>query len=332
MPQATSSKLVESASFGVGAKKEKTNLKRLMGSGVLVLVIAVLWIGLSIASPFFLTYNNLFNLGRQTAINGIIALGMTFVIVSGGIDLSVGSVVAIGSLFLALILKAGTPVFAGLALTLLLAVVLGLINGIVVFEGNVPPFIATLGMMIVARGIGLVISKARLITGLPLSFTNFAQAAPLGIPTLVIVLAVAAVASDFILRKTSFGRSVYALGSSREAARLSGINIRLITYGVYIMSAFMSGIAAILLTSRLSSGIPTAGQGYELDAIAAAVVGGASLNGAEGSIVGTILGAFIMSTLRNGGNLLGLDPFYLEIIIGILLVVTVFIDQIQKRR
>lgn len=330
MPQATPSKLVEGASFG--AKKEKTNLKRLMGSGVLVLVIAVLWIGLSLASPFFLTYNNLFNLGRQTAINGIIALGMTFVIVSGGIDLSVGSVVAIGSLFLALILKAGMPVFAAITLTLLLAVLLGLINGIVIFEGNVPPFIATLGMMIVARGIGLVISKARLITGLPLSFNNFAQAAPFGIPTLVIVLAVAAVASDFILRKTSFGRSVYALGSSREAARLSGINIRLITYGVYVMSAFMSGIAAILLTSRLGSGIPTAGQGYELDAIAAAVVGGASLNGAEGSIVGTILGAFIMSTLRNGGNLLGLDPFYLEIIIGILLVVTVFIDQIQKRR
>lgn len=331
MPQVTSSKTVDNATH-VTEKSKKSGRRRLASSGSLVLVIAALWIGLSIASPFFLTYNNLFNLGRQTAINGIIALGMTFVIVSGGIDLSVGSVVAIGSLFLALILKAGLPIWLGLLLTLLLAAILGLINGVVIFEGNVPPFIATMGMMIVARGIGLVISNARIITGLPLSFTNFAQAAPLGIPTLVIVLALCAVLADFILRRTTFGRSIYALGSSREAARLSGVNIRSVTYGVYVAGALMSGIAAILLTSRLGSGIPTAGQGYELDAIAAAVVGGASLNGAEGSIVGTILGAFIMSTLRNGGNLLGLDPFYLEIIIGILLVVTVFVDQIQKRR
>ncbi|MGE5581069.1 MAG: ABC transporter permease [Bacillota bacterium] len=319
-------------STGVSSNNKRFFLKYLKGSGILIAVLAVMWIGLSIATPNFFTYNNLFNLGRQTAINGIIAIGMTFVIVTGGIDLSVGSIVAIGSLFLALILKAGTPVLLALVLVVFLAIVLGLINGIVVFEGNVPPFIATMGMMIVARGIGLVISKARIITGLPMDFINFAQAAPLGIPTLVIVLAIMAIACDFILRKTSFGRSVYALGSSREATRLSGINIRYITYGVYIISALMSGIAAILLTSRLASGIPTAGQGYELDAIAAAVVGGASLNGAEGSIIGTILGAFIMSTLRNGGNLLGLDPFYLEIIIGVLLVATVFIDQIQKRK
>lgn len=307
-------------------------LKFIKGSGALVLILAVMWISLSLATANFLTYNNLFNLGRQTAINGIIAIGMTFVIVAGGIDLSVGSVVAIGSLFLALILKAGLSIPLALLLVLFLVIVLGLINGIVVFEGNVPPFIATMGMMIVARGLGMVISQARIITGLPAAFNDFAQAAPLGIPTLVIVLAVVAVVCDLVLRKTTFGRSVYALGSSREAARLSGINIRRITYGVYILGALMSGIAAILLTSRLASGIPTSGQGYELDAIAAAVVGGASLNGAEGSILGTILGAFIMSTLRNGGNLLGLDPFYLEIIIGVLLVVTVFVDHIQKRK
>ena len=317
---------------GSSINHKKFFLKYLKGSGMLILVLAVMWIGLALATPNFFTYNNLFNLGRQTAINGIIAIGMTFVIVTGGIDLSVGSIVAIGSLFLALVLKAGMPVLLALILVMLLAIALGLINGIVVFEGNVPPFIATMGMMIVARGIGMVISQARLITGLPSDFINFAQEAPFGIPTLVLVLVIMAIISDFILRRTSFGRSVYALGSSREATRLSGINIRWITYGAYALCAFMSGIAAILLTSRLASGIPTAGQGYELDAIAAAVVGGASLNGAEGSIVGTILGAFIMSTLRNGGNLLGLDPFYLEIIIGILLVVTVFVDQIQKRK
>ncbi len=312
--------------------KQRFLKKHLKGSWILLFVLAALWIVLSIATPTFLTYNNLFNLGRQTAINGVIALGMTFVIVTGGIDISVGSIVAICSLFLALVLKAGMPVPLALLLMMLLSILLGLINGIVVFDGNVPPFIATMGMMIVARGIGMVISQARLITGLPMDFINFAQEAPLGIPSLVIVLGVMAVISGVILHKTSFGRSIYALGSSREATRLSGINIRFITYGAYAICALMSGVAAILLTSRLASGIPTAGEGYELDAIAAAVVGGASLNGAEGSIIGTILGAFIMSSLRNGGNLLGLDPFYLQIVIGILLVATVIVDQIQKRK
>ncbi len=316
----------------VTSNKQKFLKKHLKGSWILLFVLAALWIVLSIATPTFLTYNNLFNLGRQTAINGVIALGMTFVIVTGGIDISVGSIVAICSLFLALVLKAGMPVPLALLLMVLLSILLGLINGIVVFDGNVPPFIATMGMMIVARGIGMVISQARLITGLPTDFINFAQEAPLGIPSLVIVLGVMAVISGVILHKTSFGRSIYALGSSREATRLSGINIRFITYGAYAICALMSGVAAILLTSRLASGIPTAGEGYELDAIAAAVVGGASLNGAEGSIIGTILGAFIMSTLRNGGNLLGLDPFYLQIVIGILLVATVIVDQIQKRK
>ncbi len=314
------------------SNKQKFLKKHLKGSWILLFVLAALWIVLSIATPTFLTYNNLFNLGRQTAINGVIALGMTFVIVTGGIDISVGSIVAICSLFLALVLKAGMPVPLALLLMVLLSILLGLINGIVVFDGNVPPFIATMGMMIVARGIGMVISQARLITGLPMDFINFAQEAPLGIPSLVIVLGAMAVISGVILHKTSFGRSIYALGSSREATRLSGINIRFITYGAYAICALMSGVAAILLTSRLASGIPTAGEGYELDAIAAAVVGGASLNGAEGSIIGTILGAFIMSTLRNGGNLLGLDPFYLQIVIGILLVATVIVDQIQKRK
>jgi ribose/xylose/arabinose/galactoside ABC-type transport system permease subunit len=321
-----------SQSVEISPSKPKFLKKYLKGSWILLLVLAALWVILSIATHTFFTYNNLFNLGRQTAINGVIALGMTFVIVTGGIDISVGSIVAIDSLFLALVLRAGIPIPLSIALVALLSIVLGLINGIVIFDGNVPPFIATMGMMIVARGIGMVISQARLITGLPMGFINFAQEAPCGIPSLVIVLAVMAVICGFILHKTSFGRSIYALGSSREATRLSGINIRFITYGAYAICAFMSGIAAILLTSRLASGIPTAGEGYELDAIAAAVVGGASLNGAEGSIIGTILGAFIMSTLRNGGNLLGLDPFYLQIVIGILLVATVIVDQIQKRK
>lgn len=332
MSQPTASEKVDGVTPIPDRGKVAARRRRRAGSGTLVFVIAALWITLSIASPHFFTYNNLFNLGRQTAINGLIAIGMTFVIISAGIDLSVGSVVAITSLFVSLRLRAGNPILLSVVLTLALAVALGLINGIAVFEGNVPPFIATMGTMIVARGIGMVISNARIITGLPRPFANFAQAAPFGIPTLVIVWLASAALADFVLRRTTFGRAIYALGSSPEASRLSGINLRRITYGVYAVSGFMSGIAGILLTSRLASGIPTSGQGYELDAIAAAVVGGASLSGAEGSIVGTMLGALIMSTLRNGGNLLGFDPFYLEIVIGVLLVMTVLLDQIRRRR
>ena len=175
-----------------------------------------------------------------------------------------------------------------------------------------------------------MLSQGRTITNIPRPFTQFAQSTVLGVPSLFIVSVVVAIVGIFILNRTQFGRNVYAIGSSKEVARLSGINMRLNTYGIYVLSAALSSLAGILMTSRLASGIPTSGQGDEMDAIASVVIGGASLAGAEGSILGTMIGALIMATLRNGFNLLGIDPFWMRIAIGILIVLAVFVDQFRK--
>lgn len=298
----------------------------------LLFVILVMWGALTLMSPYFLTYHNLFNLARQTAVIAIIAVGMTFVIISGGIDLSVGSIVAVSSVVVSMLMVNGTAIPVAILLTLLLSCFLGLLSGIAIYDAKVPPFIATLGMMSAARGVALMFSQGRMITNIPRPFTNFAQATFLGIPSLFIVLIVVAVIGSFILNRTQFGRNVYTIGSSNEVARLSGINMRINTYGIYVLSAGLASLAGILMTSRLASGIPTSGQGDELDAIAAVVIGGASLAGAEGSILGTIIGALIMATLRNGFNLLGLDPFWMRIAIGILIVIAVFLDQFRKNK
>jgi len=314
---------------------EKFNIKNIIkknfSKATLFIVLFVMWGALTFLSPYFLTYNNIFNLVRQTAVIAVVAAGMTFVIISAGIDLSVGSIVGVSGVIVSLLMVNGVPIFLAVLLTLLITASMGLVSGIFIYEGNVPPFIATLGMMSVARGIALMLSGGQIITGLPASFIQFAQLELVGLPVLFVVLIVVAIISHFILTRTRFGRSIYTIGSSDEVARLSGINMRLNYYAIYMLNAFLSGVAGIMLTSRLSSGIPTSGLSYELDAIAAVVIGGASLSGAEGTIIGTVIGAFIMATLRNGGNLLGVDPFWLRIATGILIVVAVLFDQIRKK-
>lgn len=298
--------------------------------GSLILILLVLFVALSLASDTFFTTRNLSNLLRQTSINGIVALGMTFVIVSGGIDLSVGAVVGLSGMVAALLMSRGVDIWVSIAAALLVSMLVGVINGVVIFRGKVPPFIATLGSMTMVRGLIMLISGAAMVAGLPRSFTDFSQADLFGIPSMVLVWLLIALAAWIIMRWTVFGRNTYTIGSNPEAARLSGISVGRTTIGVYALGALFAGIAGILFTSRIANGVPTAGQGYELDAIAAAVIGGASLSGAEGSVFGTIIGAIIMQLLRNGGNLLGVNPFILEIIIGGLIVVTVFLDQRNK--
>ena len=298
--------------------------------GSLLLILAVLFIFLAIASPTFLTVRNLSNLGRQTSINGIVALGMTFVIISGGIDLSVGAVVGLSGMVAAMLMSAGVSPWLAMLAAVGVAALVGVINGVVIYYGKVPPFIATLGTMTVARGIIMLISGAAMVAGLPRSFTAFSQAEYLGIPSMILVWAFFAVIAFIITRWTVFGRNVYTIGSNAEAARLSGIDVGRTTIGVYVLCPVFAGIAGILFTSRIANGVPTAGQGYELEAIAAAVLGGASLSGAEGSVFGTVIGAIIMQLLRNGGNLLSINPFVLEILIGSLIVITVMLDQRGK--
>ena len=307
----------------------KKNKFRIAEGNLLVIVI-VLMVILSFATKNFFTVNNMRNLVRQTSVNGIIALGMTFVIISGGIDLSVGSVVGVASIVVAKLLLAGTGIFPAIIIALLVCALLGTLNGLIIHYGKVPPFIATLGMMQAARGIVMLLSNARMIAGLPKSFTGFAQLVFFGFPSLFFVWFLVIVVTFVLTTKTVFGRSIFAYGSNIEAARLSGINTAKVTISVYAMSGLLSGIAGILMTSRLGNGIPTAGQGYEMDAIASAVVGGASLSGGSGTIIGTVLGALLISLIQNGGNLLGINAFILQIIVGVLIVASVWYDQIRK--
>lgn len=301
-----------------------------MAEGNLLVIVIVLMVLLSFASKNFFTANNLRNLVRQTSVNGIIALGMTFVIISGGIDLSVGAVVGVASIVVSKLLVANVGIPAALLISIVVCVFLGIINGFIIHYGKVPPFIATLGMMQAARGIVMLLSNARMIAGLPKGFTGFAQRVILGLPSLFFVWLLVIAVTYILTAKTVFGRNIFAYGSNIEAARLSGINTAWVTVSVYAMSGLLSGIAGVLMTSRLGNGIPTAGQGYEMDAIASAVVGGASLSGGSGTIFGTVLGALLISLIQNGGNLLGINAFILQIIVGILIVASVWIDQKRK--
>ncbi|GAK58953.1 inner-membrane translocator [Candidatus Vecturithrix granuli] len=309
---------------------KKKNL--MVAEGTLILILVVLFVVLMIATDRFLTVQNLSNLVRQTSIIGIVALGMTFVIISAGIDLSVGAVVGLSSIVVALFLKTGMGIVLSVLLALVVGALVGLINGIIVYNGQVTPFIATLGMMTIVRGLIMLVSGAKMVAGLPKSFTGFAQLTIVGLPALFFVWLIVIILATIITKRTQFGRNVYAIGSNVEASRLSGIHIRNNIYQIYGISAFLSSVAGILLTARLGNGIPTAGSGYELDAIASAVVGGASLFGGEGSILGTVLGAILMATLRNGGNLLGINPFILEIAVGALIIFAVLVDQYNKRK
>jgi ribose transport system permease protein len=299
--------------------------------GTLILILVAFFVILSLTSPSFLTLNNLSNLVRQVSIIGVVAIGMTMVIISAGIDLSVGSMVGFANILVAVLMIHGVPIIPSILISLVAGAVLGVLNGVLIHDGRVPPFIATLGMMTAVRGLLMLISEARMIAGLPKPFLHFAQINILWVPSLFFVWLVVIALSVVMTTLMRFGRNVFALGSNAEAARLSGISIRRTIYGVYAFSALASSIAGILYTSRLANGIPTAGEGYELDAIAAAVVGGASLMGGEGTILGTVLGAMIIATLRNGGDLLGINPFILQIAIGVLIVTAVLIDQLNKR-
>ncbi|KAA9151334.1 ABC transporter permease [Amycolatopsis acidicola] len=299
------------------------------GGGLVVLVI--LFGALALASDSFLTSGNLANLSRQWAVFGIIAIGELLVILTKGIDLSVGSVVGLTGAVVAQLLVAGFPVPVAMVLAVLVGAAVGVVNGALVAYAKLPPFIVTLGMMGAARGLTLVITDANTIQPLPDSFGAIANDTVGGLPNLLIITVVVIILAGFLLRRTVFGRYVYAAGSNAESARLSGVPVPRVLVTVYAMSGLLAGLAGVLLASRLGAGVPTAGESYELDAIAACVIGGASLFGAKGSAIGAAAGALITSTLNNGGNLLGINSFYLQIAIGVLILLAVAFDQLQGR-
>lgn len=323
--------------------------KQLSGYAVPLMILILLAVVLSLVTNSFFSYENIFNLARSTAVYGIVAIAMTFVIITGGIDLSVGPNVGLAGMIVALlVIQGGVNMWLAMIIGIAACALVGFFNGAMVYDGKLPPFIATLGTLTIIRAVIMLISGARNITGFDKVAPGFLQiakttwgvtttdangvATTYGVPLMAFAWIVVILVAFFIVKKTVFGRSIFAIGSNMEAARLSGISVRKTTYGAYIFSGILCGIGGILLTSRLASGIPTLGQGYELDAIASAVVGGASMSGGEGSVGGTVVGAILIATIRNGGVLLGLNGQIIEIVIGCLIVFAVLLDSMSKRQ
>ena len=293
---------------------------------------AALFIALSILSPYFLTLDNLSTVARQTAVINIIAIGMTLVIISGGIDLSVGSVLAFCGVCGTMLMERGVDMVSATLLGIVAGALWGLLTGLVITQFKVPPFIATLGGLGMARGLTLLITDGRPVTGIPKSFARLGDGNFLGIiPVPVIILAVVALLMSYILRFTRLGRYAYAIGGNRQAAYLSGISLTSCSLIFYSMLGALTGLAGMIEASRLVTGQPTAGEGYELRAIAAVVIGGGSLNGGAGTVLGTTIAAFIMSLLSNGCNLLDISPFIQQILIGGIIVLAVAADEYRRR-
>jgi ribose transport system permease protein len=294
--------------------------------GLLALCV-VLWI----LTPYFLTVSNLLNIAEQTAIIAIVATGMTFVIITAGIDLSVGSVLAFSGVVMASLLHTRVPLLLSLTVGVAVGFLSGTLNGLLITLGRLPPFIATLGMMSVARGAALLFTEGRPISGFSDSFRFLATGKLLGIPMPVIVMLTVYASAYFLLTRTKLGRYTYAIGGNEEATILSGVNVKLYKTLIYGICGGLSGLAAILLTARLNSAQPIAGMMYELDAIAATVIGGTSLMGGEGNVFGTLIGALIIGVLRNGLNLLSISSFTQQIVIGLVIIVAVLLDMTLKK-
>lgn len=296
-------------------------------AGLLTLCLA-----LAVMSPYFLTVANLLTVLEQTSINAIIAVGMTLVIISGGIDLSVGSILALGGIVLAGLLRAEVPVGIAVALALAAGALCGLINGLLITVGRLPPFIATLGMMSVARGAALVFTEGRPISGFTNGFRVLATGQFAHIPAPALIMLGVYGAAHFLLTRTKFGLYAYAIGGNEQATHLSGVRVTFHKTAIYVFSGLTSALAAVVLTARLNSAQPIAGIAYELDAIAATVIGGTSLMGGQGNLVGTLIGALIMGVLKNGLNLLGVSSFLQQILIGAVIIAAVLVDTAFKPR
>lgn len=327
----------------IKAAKSSNNLlrsdtmQRLMAFSALI----ALFIGFSLASPYFMTFDNVIGILLATAVNGVLALGVTFVIITAGIDLSVGTVMTFSAVLTGVFITMWKlPIPVGILGGLLAGALAGLVNGTLISRMKIPPFIATLGMLYVTKGLSLVISELKPIyfNDTP-SFRMMAMNSILGkiipgfeVPNAVLILFGAALVANTILSKTILGRYTFALGSNEEATRLSGINVVGWKTAVYTLCGLFSGLGGVLMAARLNSAQPALGSGYELDAIAAVVIGGTSLSGGEGSILGTIIGAFIISTLTNGLRILAVPQEWQMVVTGGIVILAVFLDILRRRK
>ena len=319
-----SSKVENKVSKNINIKEMLVKYKSLLGLALLIVVVSLL-------NPTFLSPKNLMNILRQTSVNAVIAAGMTFVILIGGIDLSVGSILGISGAVCASILVSGRGVAMAVIAALLVGAVVGFLNGFVISKGKLQPFIATLATMTVLKGLTLVYTNGNPITlgsnDLAMKFGKIGGGTIFGIPTPAVIMIVVFMVCYYILHNTKMGRYTYALGSNEEATKLSGLNTDKIKIWVYTISGLLSAVAGIIITSRLYSAQPTAGSGYELDAIAAVVLGGTSLNGGKGKITGTIIGALIIGVLSNALNILDVSSYYQTMVKGAVILLAVLLDR-----
>lgn len=313
-------------------------LQRFLALGALILLIVFF----SLANPYFLNFENFVNILIATAVVGVLALGQTFVITTGGIDLSVGTVMTLSSVMTAVtITNMGLPVWVGVIVGILTGGVMGLVNGVLIARFKLPPFIATFGTLNVARGLSLVITQSRPIyysdtpefnAGVMGNLFGINIAGDFGIPNIAIIMFVAVIVAAFILNRTALGRYTFALGSNEEAVRLSGVNVQAWKIAVYTLAGLFAGLGGVLIGARVNSAQPALGFGYELDAISAVVIGGTSLAGGEGTIFGTVIGAFIVRTLSNGLQIMGIPQEWQIVATGVVVILAVYLDIIRRRQ
>lgn len=302
----------------------------------IIFAFILLVVALSFASPYFLRMNNILNVLRQASVNALLAIGMTFVILTGGIDLSVGSVLAFGGVVAASLASDAIygPVvnpFMAAGAGLLGGLLLGSVNGLFVSKWRMPAFVVTLGMLSMARGFTFIYTDGMPVPRIDESFLVFGQGRFLGIPLPVVILAVVFAISWVVLYKTRYGRYIYAVGGNEKSAKISGVNTRLIVFTVYVISGALSALGGIILTARTTAGLPQAGQAYELDAIAAVVIGGTSLSGGQGTLSGTLIGALLIGVINNGLDLLGVSSYFQQVIKGAIIIGAVLLDSFRKK-
>jgi ribose/xylose/arabinose/galactoside ABC-type transport system permease subunit len=309
-------------------KKKSFRIKYIMDKYGLILALIVLCLIMSLSTTTFLQVRNIVNVIRQISIISILAIGVTYVILTGGIDLSLGSLVAVAGVSAATFAHPDTyPLIVPIAVGILVGVAFGLFNGIVITRGGVAPFITTLGVMTAARGTALIIAKGRPISNLSDSFNFIGGGELFGIPFPIIIFLVVFIVSHFILSKTKFGRYIYAIGGNEEAARASGVKVKKVKTLVYVICSGLAGLAGVIQSSRIAVGQPSIGEGYELDAIAAVVIGGTSLEGGIGTVFGTIIGSLIIGVLNNGLDLLNVPSYYQQVVKGLIIIGAVLLDR-----
>lgn len=308
----------------------KNNLKNSVLKYKSLIGLLILCMVITFITPRFLSITNIRNVLTQVSVNAVIAIGMSFVILTGGIDLSVGSILAVSGAVAASIMKSTGNLFLAIIVALTIGCLIGLINGALVSKGRIQAFIVTLATMTIFRGVTYVYTNGTPISGLGQSFSGIGNKAFLGLPIPVVFMVIVFGIGFYVLSQTRYGRYLYALGGNEDSARLSGINTSKIKTLVYVISGATAALSGIIVTSRIGSASPNAGVGFELDAIAAVVLGGTSLAGGEGSVVGTIIGALIIGVLNNGLNLMNVSPFYQAIVKGLVILLAVMVEKKNK--